>query len=78
MTTKCKVLCASLLVLIFSSGAPSDDKAPAKNAGAVNKAADKNSKAVDKAPAKNAGAADKAADQNSKVCRQGIRQKNGS
>lgn len=35
MKTKCKVLCASLLVLVFCSGAPSDDKQPGKTGGAV-------------------------------------------
>src|SRR5260370_14674496 len=30
MTTRCKFLCASLLVLVFCSGAPSDDKQPGK------------------------------------------------
>jgi uncharacterized protein (TIGR02246 family) len=30
MTTRCKSLCASLLVLVFCSGAPSDDKQPGK------------------------------------------------
>jgi uncharacterized protein (TIGR02246 family) len=62
MTTKCKVLCASLLLLAFCSGAPSDDKAPEKKAIAVGKAPDKNVKAADKAPDKNAKAADKTPD----------------
>jgi uncharacterized protein (TIGR02246 family) len=47
--TKCKVLCASVLVLISCSRAPSDDKAPDKDAGAVDKAADKDLHAVDEA-----------------------------
>jgi uncharacterized protein (TIGR02246 family) len=38
MTTKCKVMCASLLVLMFCSGAPSDEKQPDKSAETVNKA----------------------------------------
>ncbi|MBI3863720.1 MAG: SgcJ/EcaC family oxidoreductase, partial [Planctomycetia bacterium] len=38
MTEKCKFLCAVLLVLVFCSGAPSDDKQPDKNAETVNKA----------------------------------------
>jgi uncharacterized protein (TIGR02246 family) len=50
MTTRYKMLCASLLVLVFCSRAPSDDKAPDKKAKAVDNLADKNSKAVDKAP----------------------------
>ncbi len=42
MTTRCKTLCSCLLVLLFCSGAPSDDrqpgKQPDKNAEFVNKA----------------------------------------
>jgi uncharacterized protein (TIGR02246 family) len=68
MTTKCKMLCASLLVLAFCSGAPSDDKkAPDKNTKAVGKAPDKNVKTTDKAPDKNAKAGDKAPDKNAKA-----------
>src|SRR5262249_39726133 len=68
MTTKCKLLCASLLVLAFCSGAPSDDKkAPDKNAKAVTTAPHKNVKAADKAPAKNAKAGDKTPDKNAKA-----------
>src|SRR5579872_4996712 len=51
MTTRYKIACASLLVLVFCSGAPSDDKQPGttgrtagkKETGAVGK---KNSEAV--------------------------------
>ncbi len=38
MTTKCKMFCGCLLVLLFCSGAPSDDKPPPdKNAEGVGK-----------------------------------------
>ena len=48
MTTRCRILCASLLVLLFCSGAPSDDKRPAKQP-------DKNAaKQTAKQPGKNA------------------------
>lgn len=38
MTPKCRFLCASLLVLMFCSTAPSDDRQPDKNAEAAGKA----------------------------------------
>src|SRR5579872_4426030 len=69
MTTRYKIACASLLVLVFCSGAPSDDKQPGttgrtagkKETGAVGK---KNSEAVTKKTAeavtkKETGAASK-------------------
>jgi uncharacterized protein (TIGR02246 family) len=51
MTTRCKYLCASLLVLVFCSGAPSDDKQPDKNAASqpdtnADPQADKNAETV--------------------------------
>ena len=60
MNARYKILCASLLVLVFCPAAPSDDKAPDKKARAVDKPADKNSKAIDKAPDKNAETVSKA------------------
>ncbi len=38
MTTKCKMLSSCLLVLVFCSGAPSDDKQPDRNAKTVSQA----------------------------------------
>src|SRR5579872_2765684 len=37
MTTRCRMACASLLILVFCSGAPSDDQIPDPNAETVNK-----------------------------------------
>jgi uncharacterized protein (TIGR02246 family) len=73
MTTRCKMLCASLLVLVFCSGAPSDDKQPgkqpdraaakqpAKNAAIqADKAKPPSDKTADKQPDKNAETVTKA------------------
>ena len=56
MTTRCRFLCASLLVLVFCSGAPSDDKQPAKQADKQpGKQADKQpARQPDKQPVKQA------------------------
>jgi uncharacterized protein (TIGR02246 family) len=48
MTTRCKILCASLLVLVFCSGAPSDDRQPGKPPD--KNAAKQPDKSADKAP----------------------------
>lgn len=50
MTTRCKILCAFLLVLAFCSGAPSDDKQPGKQPD----------KSADRQPNKNAETVTKA------------------
>ncbi|HEY3962943.1 MAG TPA: SgcJ/EcaC family oxidoreductase [Planctomycetaceae bacterium] len=46
MTTRCKIVCASLLVLVFCSGAPSDEKRPDKNTRPAEKAPNKNAEVV--------------------------------
>jgi len=50
MTTRCNFLCASLLVLVFCSGAPSDEKQPGKQPDKnADQLADKNAETVTKA-----------------------------
>jgi len=50
MTTKCKMLCSGLLVLLFCAGAPSDDKQPGKQPDKnTDKQPDKNAETVTKA-----------------------------
>src|SRR5260370_29145034 len=58
MTTRGKVLCASLLVLVFCSGVPSDDKQTGKQPD--KKAARQPDKTADKQPDKNAETVTKA------------------
>lgn len=67
MATRCKVLCASLLVLTLSSGAPSDDKPAARSAD----------KKVGKQTDKNAGkpaekSADNPSDKNAETVKQAL------
>jgi uncharacterized protein (TIGR02246 family) len=62
MTTRCKFLSASLLVLAFCSGAPSDDKQPGKQPATAKQADKQPAKQPDKQPAQATKRPDKKAD----------------